>query len=373
VADGIDFEGEGLLEGLDGSARRERLDLLRWLEEEGFDAERLRQAHDDGLLLFLAADREVSGEARHTPREVAAEAATDPELLRRIRRAQGLPVHGDDERSLTDEDLENARTARAFLDLGIEPDTILATSRVLGRAMAPTAESFRATLLETVLEEGVSERDLAQRYAAAVRHVMPLARQLIQGVLGMHLRNMVQMDVADHAALVAGRMPSTRRVTIAFADLVGFTRLGEEVPAEQLGDVAEELARAAGEVVGAPVRLVKTIGDAVMLASPDPQALVATGLDLVEALQREDADLPQVRVGIAHGEALTRGGDWFGQPVNLASRVTAVARAGSVLATRDVRDAAPHAFRWSSAHARRLKGLPEPVPLYRARRLAAAS
>jgi adenylate cyclase len=164
-------------------------------------------------------------------------------------------------------------------------------------------------------------------------------------------------------------------MTIAFADLVGFTRLGEEIPAEDLGRVAERLEVLAGEVVEAPVRLVKTIGDAVMLTAPDPSPLVNCALALVDATDRYAAEeeLPQVRVGVAHGPAVVRGGDVFGRAVNLASRVTSIARAGSVLATRDVRDAAREDFQWSSAHARRIKGLPEPVPLYRARPLAEGS
>ena len=81
------------------------------------------------------------------------------------------------------------------------------------------------------------------------------------------------------------------------------------------------------------------------------------------------ADFPQLRAGVTYGPVLSRGGDWFGRPVNLASRLTALARAGSVLATREVRDAtADTPVRWSSAGARRVRGLPEPVPLYRARR-----
>ena len=82
----------------------------------------------------------------------------------------------------------------------------------------------------------------------------------------------------------------------------------------------------------------------------------------------------QLRVGLAYGPTVARGGDVFGRAVNLASRVTQIARAGSVLATRDVRDrAGTDRFHWSSAHARRLKGLPDPVPLYRARPPAAGS
>jgi adenylate cyclase len=117
------------------------------------------------------------------------------------------------------------------------------------------------------------------------------------------------------------------------------------------------------------VRLVKTIGDAAMLVGPDAHAMLALALDLVDAADAEGEDFPQLRVGMASGAALSRAGDWYGRPVNLASRVTSIARPGSVLATRDVRDAVGDDYRWSPAGARSLKGVDGPVRLYRARRL----
>jgi adenylate cyclase len=162
---------------------------------------------------------------------------------------------------------------------------------------------------------------------------------------------------------------------VAFADLVGFTRLGEQIAPEDLGAVAERLFSVAREVVEPPVRLVKTIGDAVLLTAAEPDTLVHTALELVAASDAAavDGTFPQIRVGVAYGPTVARGGDIFGRAVNLASRVTTIARAGSVLATREVRDASAGEFRWSSAHARRIKGLPEPVALYRARFLAEGS
>ena len=116
-----------------------------------------------------------------------------------------------------------------------------------------------------------------------------------------------------------------------------------------------------------PVRLVKTIGDAAMFVSPDPAALVSVALSLLEAVQA--ADLPSLRAGVASGAALQRAGDYYGHAVNLASRVTGVARPGSVLCTQEVHDAAPDEFDWSFARKHKLKGMSDPVPLYRARRL----
>ena len=157
---------------------------------------------------------------------------------------------------------------------------------------------------------------------------------------------------------------------MCFADLVGFTRLGEEVPPDELSRLAVRLEALASDAAEPPVRLVKTIGDAAMLTSPEAGPLLEAALDLVDAAEAEGGDFPQLRAGAALGPALLRAGDWFGRPVNLASRITAIARPGSVLAEREMREAVPDAYGWSYAGERRLKGIREPVRLFRARKRA---
>jgi adenylate cyclase len=371
----VDFAAEGFFDGLDEAARDERGDLLDWLVAEGFSDDQLRRAHRRGLLMFLASEREVGGEPLYTYEDVARESGADPELLARLRRAQGLPIPEPGAVELTDVDLAAARTSAGYLDLGLTEEQMLATSRVLGRSLATAAEAMRAVMLEVVLEPGTTERELAQRYAAAVHQTMPLVGPMVLQMLSQQLRNIVQGEMVGAAERAAGLPPGARDQAVAFADLVGFTRLGEEIPPEDLGTVATRLEALAREAVDPPVRLVKTIGDAVLLTTEDPGALVDTALALIAATDAEAASavFPQLRVGVAYGPAVARGGDLFGRAVNLASRVTTIARAGSVLATRDIRDATPDRFRWSSAHARRIKGLPDPVPLYRARPLAEGS
>jgi adenylate cyclase len=149
---------------------------------------------------------------------------------------------------------------------------------------------------------------------------------------------------------------------------VGFTRLGEEVPPDELGHLAVRLETLAADAAEPPVRLVKTIGDAAMLTSPAPELLLDAALKLIDAADAEGEDFPQLRAGAALGMALPRAGDWFGRPVNLASRITGVARPGSVLVERDVREAVQDGYRWSYAGERRLRGIREPVALFRARR-----
>src|SRR5205085_1315694 len=107
------------------------------------------------------------------------------------------------------------------------------------------------------------------------------------------------------------------------------------------------------------VRLVKTIGDAAMFVSREPAPLVEVALSLVEAVER--AEMPALRAGVAWGPALQRAGDFYGNTVNLASRVTGIARAGSVLCTKEIRDAAPDRFDWSFAGRHRMKGVADAV------------
>jgi adenylate cyclase len=106
-----------------------------------------------------------------------------------------------------------------------------------------------------------------------------------------------------------------------------------------------------------------------MFVSPEPEPLLEHALHLVDAADAQGEGFPQLKAGVAFGEALYRWGDWYGSPVNLASRVTDVAKPASVLATAGVRDAATESFDWSFAGNRRLKGIPDQVTLYRCRRL----
>ena len=149
---------------------------------------------------------------------------------------------------------------------------------------------------------------------------------------------MLRSDAVTQEQRRAGRLDDTQDAVIAFADLVGFTELGESVPVEELGSVAGRLSRLAGDACEPPVRLVKLIGDAVMLVSPKPEPMLDATLRLVE-LAAEDEAFPPLRAGIASGQAVHRWGDWFGTPVNLASRLTTRARPSTVLVAEEIRDA----------------------------------
>ena len=178
----------------------------------------------------------------------------------------------------------------------------------------------------------------------------------------------IRRDVIGAADLASGELGATTEVSVCFADMVGFTKLGEEIAPEELGLVVGRLEEMATAVAEPPVRLVKTIGDAAMLVSTDAELMTDATLRLVEASEEEGEAFPSLRAGIARGPALVQSGDYYGRSVNLASRITGVAKPGSVLVDQAAKRAAPDAFDYSFAGERRLKGFEARCKLYRVRR-----
>jgi len=363
----IDFDAEGLLDGLEGRARSERLALLQALAREGVPLEQLRRTTEAGTVMFLPANRMIGGPVRYTAAEVARLSGVELDFLLACQRAMGLPTPEADEAAFTDDDLEGARRSRVAQEAGVSDEDMLELLRVLGRGLSQAADTMRALPLKLVLRPGMSEHELALHYAEAVSELYPLVNPLVGNVLASHLRRATEGEVISAVERTEGHLPGSREVSVCFADLVGFTRLGEDVAPDELGRLAARLETLAAEVARSPVRLVKTIGDAAMLAAPTPEPLLDAALELIEAAESEGEDFPQLRAGAASGMALPRAGDWFGRPVNLASRITSVARPGSLLIERRLRDAAPASYRYSFAGERRLRGVREPVALFRVR------
>ena len=371
-AERIDFAAEGLLDGLEGEEREERVALLERFSADGVPLEELRRRTADGTLMFVPADRVIAGEERYTLTQIAELSGVELDFLIAVRRAMGLPVAEAEEPVYSDIELQAAGLIQVGREAGVSDEETLELVRVLGRALSQVAESLRQFPLKRALEPGISEYELARRYAQSVAQLHPLVAPLLANSLTLHLRHAAQSEVISAMERSGGRLPGSREVAVCFADLVGFTRLGEQVPPEELGQLAVRLEALATEVARAPVRLVKTIGDAAMLAAAEPAPLLDAALELIDAADSEGEHFPQLRAGAALGRAVPRAGDWFGRPVNLASRVTAVARPGSLLAERELREAAREDYRWSYAGERRLRGIRDSVALFRARRLSAA-
>jgi adenylate cyclase len=384
----IDFEAAGLLDGVEGEAREARRELLARLAGEGVPLEELREAVEGGRLALLPVERAISGTgARYTPREVAEKVGLDLEVLQRTSAALGVPYPDPDERSVSEVDLEAAKRVKAFYEAGLPEEGMMQVARTVGMATARIAEANRELVTRALMRPGDTERDLALRFAAAAEHMLPLFEPTLAYAFRAHMLEQIRRDVIGAGEIAAGEPGAVTDVTVCFADLVGFTKLGEQVETEELGLIAGRLDELATSVAEPPVRLVKLIGDAAMLVSTDAAAMVEAALRMVEAADAEGPEFPRLRAGIAHGSVHVQAGDYYGRPVNLASRLTAIAKPGSVLLDAGAKQAAaeqssakPAAdhssakqaaadqFHYSYAGEKRLKGFDSRARLFRARR-----
>ncbi|OBI81438.1 adenylate/guanylate cyclase domain-containing protein [Mycobacterium sp. 1245805.9] len=360
---------DDLLEGLEGAARTERAELVRWLLDQGITREEIRSTNPPLLL----ATRHLLGDdgTYLSAREISETYGVDLGLLQQVQRAIGL-VRVDDPDAVVHmrADGEAAAFTRRFVELGLDPEQLVLVVRVLAEGLSRAAEVMRYAALSTIMRPGATELEIAKGSKALVSQIAPMLGPMIQHMLFMQLRHMLETEAVNAAERAAGQpLPGARQITVAFADLVGFTRLGEVVSAEELGQLANRLAHLARDVTVPPVRFVKTIGDAAMFVCPEPLPILDVVLKLVEAVDT-DNDFPRLRAGVASGMAVSRAGDWFGSPVNVASRVAAVARPGTVLVADSVWEAVSENgnLQGSFAGARRLKGIKNEVKLFRVRR-----
>lgn len=347
----------------------ERAELIEWLRQRGIDPDQIEGSFSP---MLLASRRLIGDDGVYvSTRQIADKTGLDIETVQRVQRAVGLPTVDDLDAEVylrADGDVV-AHTAE-FLKLGFDTDQILVATRTLAEGLSNAAEIMRHTALAAVLRAGASELEIAQASERVVGDVAPLLGPMITDMLLLQLRHALESEAITASERAAGEpLPGARTVAVAFADLVGFTRLGEETPPEELERLASRLGDMARDVAHPPVRFVKTIGDEVMLVCPDPEPLLDALLDLAGAAEADD-EFPRLRIGLAYGDAVSRAGDWFGSPVNLASRVTSAARPGSVLVAESAREAIGEApgFEWSFAGAKHLKGFKGETKLFRARR-----
>jgi adenylate cyclase len=355
---------EELADGLTGPARDSRLALVDDLFRRGCSADELRAAHAQGRLALLPLERVLRSEGDQTVADIAREFSVTIDDLQRTRVALGLPL--DLEAHVYGEPLaQHASRLRGAQDAGVPVQALVDINRVIGRSMAAIAAAGRDVITATLDAEDADEHVQAMQVAAAVEQLLPLMRDVLLYAYDEHTREVVRNEQAGALTLAVGA-PDVREVGIAFADLVGFTTLGGQLTAGDLSAVAGRLEALAADRLRPRVSLVKTIGDEVMLASSDAAALTGSVLALVAAADEPSNELPRLRAGLAFGPAVRRAADWYGAPVNLASRLTALAEPGSLLADAAFRDQAAGAAQWTTAGEREVRGVSGAVTTYAA-------
>lgn len=267
--------------------------------------------------------------------EQAAEAADfGMDALRPIWQALGLPTGGLERAAFNRRDVHALRTLGALRALFSAEDMSEAAS-VMGRAMADVSNAmtdlFRRRLADPLLAAGGTDVDVVVRLAAMRDLLVPTLAPLLEITLERHLEAAIQAEIGVRMEAMLDPGTGHRVLSIAFADLVGFTSVSEQRSPSEVRTIAAGLLRLAEPAVAAAGgRIVKSIGDAVMYTTASPVAAATVGVQLVEAVGADDG-LPPVRVGIAHGPVLPGYADYFGRTVNLASRLCAVAQAGQVI------------------------------------------
>ena len=276
-----------------------------------------------------ALERELlGGDRRYTRVEVAERAGVPVEQARILWRALGFADVGDDNVAFTDQDVEALRAVDGLVRRGvIDASTQLAMTRAMGQSLARLAD-WHVSAITTALDvEGPAEADDA---AAVARELVPVVEGLIGYVWRRHLAATASRALADDRT-----SPSTSLV-VGFADLVGFTSLTRDADETELAGVVETFEGLASDVIAEHGgRVVKTLGDEVMFTADDPGQGAVIALDLADRVEAADG-LPDVRIGLACGPVLARLGDVYGEPVNIASRLTSIARPASILVDREL-------------------------------------
>jgi adenylate cyclase len=279
----------------------------------------------------------LGGERRWTRQQVAERAGVPYEHANALWRALGFADVGEDVVAFTDRDVWALQTvdrlgAEGWLDEAAQ----IAMTRALGQSLARLAE-WQLAATGSMIDSDATEVQALER----ATELVPVVEDLIGYVWRRHLA-----AVAGRLLAAGSEDLAATSMTVGFADLVGFTSLTREIDESGLAALVESFESRASDVIAeAGGRVVKTVGDEVMFVADDPGAGADIGLRLSEEVGGE-ADLPELRVGLACGPVVSRMGDVYGEPANVAARLTSLARPGSVLVDRHLADALGDDDRW---------------------------
>jgi adenylate cyclase len=368
--------GAGVIPNYDGawtSGAVGRARMVARLRERGHSLAEIKRATAEGRLAFGYIEElfPVDEDDVYTLREAARETGLEPGLIERIVSALGFsPVRAD---ALHADEVQLLRYIGAVLEAGLPLVAMLQLVRVYGQAMSQVADAevrlFHLYVHEPLMRSGASGMETAEEMLALTREVLPLASPVMDHVHQRYLQHFVEQDVVGHMEsdlgddeLDLGRL----RVAIAFADLTGYTRLTEEEGELEAVDAVERFVEAVESTLPDDARIVKTIGDEVMVVGSDPAGLVDWAVDFQALCEQR----PQPRVAVHYGVALYRDGDYYGRAVNIASRVAARSGAGEVLVTRAVVEQAGAHLEFDLLGEVRLKGVTEATEIFLARRRA---
>jgi adenylate cyclase len=321
----VDAEGQPLLSEEDAATVAALVDL-------GLDHEDARAAVEEDRVALVLAQRVISGRARYTIEQVSERSGVPVALLRRIRVATGLPVPERFGRA----DLQWARLLARLLEV-LPAEAVASSARARGTALATVVRSdlgmVRDELLLPMRQAGADDLTVAVTLAETAKELDAIAREVLQITYGMHLEHQLSSELS--ATLTRAEVPEIT-LAVGFVDVVGWTSLSSRIDPQGLDEVLDAFEERIIEVTAprAEVSVVKFLGDAAMLVAADPLTLAEAMLELTTAVPALE-DVP-LRGGMACGTTIVREGDVFGSPVNLAARLTDLARPWRLLADEEL-------------------------------------
>jgi adenylate cyclase len=362
---------DGLLPRFDGTWTPEvaaQARLVGRLRARGHSPAEIREAEERGALAFGGIEHLLGASGREVSlQDAARDADLEPGFAAEALAAMGFASAGGGVRIGT-EDVALLRDIATALHAGLPRDAVLQVLRVYGHALAQVADAevrlFHLYVHEPLMQDGVPGGQIAEEMEDLVRGLLPLATPIMRRVHSRHLRRFVAQDVIGHMEEEAGdgrRLPGRLRVAIAFADLAGYTRMTEELGDEEAMFAVERFIEEVERSLPGTARVVKTIGDEVMVVGSDVVALTAWSV----AFQAGRVGRrPQSRIGLHCGEVIYRDGEYYGREVNLAARVAARAAGGEVLVTKAVDEAAGRGLARERIGEVRLKGFSQATELF---------
>ncbi len=275
----------------------------------------------------------LDGPRRYTRLQVASMAGMPPQRTQRLWRALGFPDVADDDPAFTDADVQALAVLSTLIDSGfVDEDSEASIARAMGQALSRLADWQTDMLADALTRPGPDGERRAVTPDDAVevaRALLPRMRDIQHYVWRRHL-------AANADRLLSATGPGDRReLAVGFADLVGYTSRSRGMGGRELGAMIEDFESIAAEVIARHSgRVVKTVGDGVLFTAATAVDAVEIGLDLPDAWKTEER--PPLRVGAAYGAVLTRLGDVYSPVVNLASRLTSLARPNSLLVDKEL-------------------------------------
>ncbi len=341
------------------------------MRERGYSLEALREAARGGRLAFgLTEDLFQVPAGDYTTEQVAAKTGLEPELIERLMSLLGTPVGR--EGRLNRHDLAAMRHCANVLASGFPLVAFLELVRVYASSIRKVADAevrlFHLYVHEPLMQEGVPPLEMAEEMGGLAAEVIPITAPLMEYMHNRYLRFYLEQDVVGHMEAdvgLGGRGLARVSMAFCFVDLAGFTRYTEEEGDEEALDLIERFVDTVEATLPADAQLVKTIGDEVMIVSPEPATLTEWAVGFLQLFQER----PPPRVGIHYGAAVFRDGDYFGGDVNLAHRVVTRSLGGEVLVTKPLLDALNGSdyLDFEPIGDVELKGFPAPIELYIAR------